>query len=426
MPNEFISPNWHVAFIHFPLGLLIIGVLIELFSFLWPRSSVRQAGRWMILIGALSSIPALTLGLYALRDVVAPGAVDLHQGWQEISQRSPWSERQWSLMNWHVITMSVATGLAVLGAIVWLAASDEMRGRLRLPAALVVLVGAGLMIVGAWHSGEAVYRYGTAVELTETAGSPNSAGELASLSLGATAPAGPGQRAGEQESVQQHEGARDHARAGAAGPAATPPTGSRVAHYIPPLQLHLLLAGITVAIAAGAIGLTFRRWSQPVLTGQRERIETRLGPELRPETPPQPIGAGEPPRPTAPLVVEGPGGVTAVYPARFWVIAAVTGALTALAGLWFTGDWKLEEGLEAVRERGQTQEGLRLFMHLVFGSSIFLLIVLLAIITRVTRRWKGVVIFFVILLLLAVVAQMWLGILMLFDSHHGPLTGFQT
>jgi hypothetical protein len=38
-----------------------------------------------------------------------------------------------------------------------------------------------------------------------------------------------------------------------------------------------------------------------------------------------------------------------------------------------------------------------------------------------SRFWTGL---FIALLLLAVTAQMWLGILLLFDSHHGPVTGF--
>lgn len=53
MAEQFISPNWHVILIHYPLGLLAVGILIEFFSFLgWRRSGFRTAGRWMILLGA--------------------------------------------------------------------------------------------------------------------------------------------------------------------------------------------------------------------------------------------------------------------------------------------------------------------------------------------------------------------------------------
>jgi hypothetical protein len=42
MHDEFIHPNWHVILIHLPLGLLGVGVVIELLSFLWRRSGVSR------------------------------------------------------------------------------------------------------------------------------------------------------------------------------------------------------------------------------------------------------------------------------------------------------------------------------------------------------------------------------------------------
>src|ERR671913_975676 len=70
VPKEFINPNLHVILIHYPLGLLVVGTLIELFSFLgWRRSAFRAAGRWMLLLGILSLAPTMFSGLYALADV---------------------------------------------------------------------------------------------------------------------------------------------------------------------------------------------------------------------------------------------------------------------------------------------------------------------------------------------------------------------
>ena len=70
MAKEFINPNLHVILIHYPLGLLVVGTLIELFSFLgWRNSAFRAAGRWMLLIGILSLTPTMFSGLYALADV---------------------------------------------------------------------------------------------------------------------------------------------------------------------------------------------------------------------------------------------------------------------------------------------------------------------------------------------------------------------
>ena len=43
MHHEFVEPNLHAALIHVPLGLLLIGTLIELFArFFWRRSSFSK------------------------------------------------------------------------------------------------------------------------------------------------------------------------------------------------------------------------------------------------------------------------------------------------------------------------------------------------------------------------------------------------
>ena len=71
MADRFIVPNLHVALLHFPIALLLLGTAIEVFSFLWRRSGVRIAARWMILLGALSMLPAAASGMFAFSDVEA-------------------------------------------------------------------------------------------------------------------------------------------------------------------------------------------------------------------------------------------------------------------------------------------------------------------------------------------------------------------
>lgn len=419
MPHEFINPNWHVTFLHFPLGLLTIGVLIELFSFLWPHSSVRTAARWMILIGALTAIPTTTLGLYAMRDVVSPGPIDLHQRWSEVLPQSTWNDAQWEFMRRHIITMAIATGLFVIGAIAWLGATDEGRRKLHWPVLVAILIGVGVMLVGAWYSGEAVYQHGTAVMAASQTGTPPPQQTSGALAPPETAPTDTAETTSGHASpagVEAQTGP-PHVIEGT-----QPPSG--IMYYIPPLQLHLLLAGITVAVAAGAIGLTARRWSEPAIS-DRSRVETGPVPEMRQETPRPSVDTGESAAATPPVVVTTLTPITRVYPARFWLIALIFAVCTALAGLWFTGDWKLQAGLvEPLRGAGRRTEVQRLFFHVIFGVSIAILILLMSILTRWVHRWRGIKVLFIILLLLAVAVQMWLGILMLFDSHHGPLTGF--
>ena len=92
MVKEFVNPNLHVVLVHYPIGLLFAGVLIEAFSFLgWRRGGFRAAGRWMILLGALTGVPTALAGAYALVDVARqnlPADVASAQ-WKELAAASP-------------------------------------------------------------------------------------------------------------------------------------------------------------------------------------------------------------------------------------------------------------------------------------------------------------------------------------------------
>src|SRR5689334_6283436 len=70
VPEQLVNPNLHVMMIHFPIGLLFVGTIIEILAFMWRRSGFRAAGRWMILIGALAAIPAATTGMFAARQAM--------------------------------------------------------------------------------------------------------------------------------------------------------------------------------------------------------------------------------------------------------------------------------------------------------------------------------------------------------------------
>ena len=54
MAKEFINPNWHVILIHYPLGVFMLGLLLEVaFLIFRYQGAVRIAARWMIVLGAL-------------------------------------------------------------------------------------------------------------------------------------------------------------------------------------------------------------------------------------------------------------------------------------------------------------------------------------------------------------------------------------
>lgn len=380
MPNELIRPNWHVILIHYPLGLLAIGLLIEVFSFLWRRSTFRTAGRWMVLLGALLSVPALTTGLYAFRDVVAPGVAEPGDAWHEVVRQSPWSQEQWGLMRRHVLYASTGVGLSVLAVFVWLAVSDASRRRMHWPLVVVALAGLGALTVGAWYSGEAVYRHGTAVER-------------------------PGYDRPESES-RHDRGQAASDRGGAA---------FDVEAVVPPMQLHVLLAGLTVAAAVAALGLSVHWWNRE----RRFKVD-ELAEHLAAVGPPVTDAEGRP-------VVDEPEAVALVgtsasmpFPARYWLVTLVLGAGAFASGLWQSNDWQFQSW----SPDGWRDEP-RLAWHLTGGAAIAVTVLLLTLLTRFFRRWRAIGYLVGLLLVVLVAAQAWLGIAMLYDSTVGPLVGYQ-
>src|SRR4051794_26030864 len=173
MSGEFITPNWHVLLIHYPIALLTLGVLLELGTLCCPRSAARSAGRWMILLGALSAIPTGVLGIYALRDAAVPGPGDPEpMPWRQVVDRSPLSAAQWEFLSRHAWLNGLAVAAFLLAVLAWLVSAPAWREKLYWPLLGLLLVGLALLPAGAWHGGEAVYRYGTAVE---SAGGPTDA-----------------------------------------------------------------------------------------------------------------------------------------------------------------------------------------------------------------------------------------------------------
>jgi uncharacterized membrane protein len=391
MNGEFIHPNWHVILIHYPLGLLTIGLIIELLSLGWPRAGFRAAGRWMILLGGLLSVPTALAGVYAYRDVVVTRPIVPDLKWHEVVDRSRWSANQWESLSDHVWLNSLGAVAFAAVVVAWLAGTDTWRRRAYWPLMAVLLIGVGLLMAGAWHGGEMVYRYGTGVEL-----------------------AVPSAEASAYNRATTGAPARDaHSRANQG----EEPVASGVERYLPPLQLHMTLAGLAVAIALGALGLTIHVW--PRTPGPRPTVgqaESTVPAHLHPAMTNVPRAPGEP----QPVVVEPPR----VFPGRFWLAAGVVAVVAAVAGAWSfmrgVSGAALRSNVELLKDPSHR----RVLAHVIFGVSIVVITVVLAGLTRWARRQRAVAGVFASLLVLVVAVQVWLGVLMLFDSHEGPLTGF--
>jgi uncharacterized membrane protein len=448
MSQDFINPNWHIIFIHYPLGLLGIGILIELFSFFWRRSGFRAAGRWMILLGALLSIPTVFLGLFALVDVARINNDNAFGHWQELVASSPLTTNHdghaWEMLIEHMWYQIASTGVFVLVVVVWLACSDLWRKRLHIPLLVLLLGGAAAMVIGAWHGGEAVYRHGVGVQ-----------NQTAHLGDG---PAARHQEGGVAWATTRPTGATTQPAAAGRDPSVnvtaeqqteTETSKKDLEYYVMPVQLHVTLAGLAVAVSLAALGLSIRRVSEsrpaddadPYLKeGERvTEIREPLGmtsEQLRDEEGRLRVDESDEVGADTDVHIKresrSPAG-------RFWLLAALVAATASLAGFWALADES--DALATAQAEGVGFVGYlwklvtspdlndgsilnRRFVHVVTGTSIVLLPLVMAGLVRWAPRKKLWLWIFAVLLLLAVAVQAWLGILLMFDTPVGPVTGF--
>lgn len=372
-----IVPNWHAILIHFPLALLSLGMFIEILSPFWRHGAFRKAGRWMLLLGTLLAIPAVTTGLYAMKSVVGG-----HGGWHQRVGESTLTADQWTMLIRHLWWSVAGVGCFIVAVILWLGGSDAFRRRLHWPLLIVAVAGIVCLISGGWHGGEMVY--GQAVAVANVS-SKSTSTTSATGGVAATAPA-----------IQSAPAASgDKLLPGIT--LATP-----IRQTIQPLQLHLLLAGLTFALAAVALGLSFR-----ALAEYRQGVSASADPYSGLSQDERIIDAlrGDEMTRMNPL---------AYPPARFWILALILALGTAAAGLWSERMWDWARA-QSVLERH------RALAHALGGSAIIVLSLLLAIATRFARRRGWLLGVLSLLLILAVAAQIWLGVLITFDSSKGPV-----
>ncbi|MDP9174550.1 MAG: hypothetical protein M3O30_11880 [Planctomycetota bacterium] len=385
---RFIIPNFHVILIHFPLAFLGFGLLIEIFSFLWRRSSFRLAGRWMILLGTLLLLPATTSGIYAFFDIVGHGQTET-DSWADLKASSGFSATDWQLARNHILFNSLGAALALIAVVGWIGSSDRWRRKLYLPGMAALVISMGLITAGAWHGGEMVYRQGFGVE----------------------------------------------GRQGVLQPQATPPTElqDKIEFYAPRMQLHIIMAGLVFAMSAAALGLSLRRsWLVDDLVVRQMPTEHAAA-ELASVSK---VGSSDPQTVSATPLAHDPSNSTVISTiapqmpcARFWVLAAGLALLTILGG-FYAGDFvkmpqvldwdRVNRTLGMIKSPGER----RMALHIIFGVSILLLILILAILAQWTPRKHVPLGVISGLLILIMAGQVWMGILLLYDGP-GPILRFK-
>jgi hypothetical protein len=111
--------------------------------------------------------------------------------------------------------------------------------------------------------------------------------------------------------------------------------------------------------------------------------------------------------------------------------------ITAIFGLWvlaraadynifdYRGLWQQVRNPDQLNGSGggieESMKLTRLLAHVIAGSGIIVLTLLLSIFTRIAPRKKFFVLILGLLLLATIAAQVWLGTLLLFDTNSGSI-----
>ena len=369
--RHLISPNLHVIMVHFPLGIFVFGLFLEVFSFLWRRSTVRLAARWMILFGGLFAVPAALSGIDAYTDVMP---------------KSGFKPEVLALLQKHVLFTSIGAGLAALGVTVAIGLSDHWRKRLYFPVLLILIAGAGLMMFGAHFGGEGVYlgKVAVAIRGEKTTGFEYyvparsthvlAAGLAIAMSLGAL---GTSLRA-----LSTHQVVRDEVEA--------------------EQELAELEArnSLVAPMAAPAV------------------VETRPG-----------FGDAAVSRVVTTQVVVPPARVPS---SRFWLLGALLFLVTLGLGVWYLVSQeqsipvsqmsasRIVYQVRSTATADKFKENRRGF-HIVLGCCLVIMPLILAAAVRWAAGSRFLVGILCAIMVLATAFELWIGILLIRDSPTGPL-----
>lgn len=383
-----ISPNMHAILVHFPLGIFVFGLFLEVFGLaFWRRSSARAAAHWMILFGGLMAIPAALTGIDAYWDVMN-------------HSRGEITDLQRALLYKHLLITSIGGGLAALTVTAALGWVDVWRRRvwLYIPLLLLLIVAAGLLTFGSHFGGEGIYLEGTAIRLK---GEPSVgfeywapaqsthlllAGLAAAVTLGAV---GMSIRVLHRNRVVEEEAVTDRELAALNG--GEPDLAGRPADptVAPPV----------VTVRAGA---------NDMIVARTLNADATLNPPRIPSS-------------------------------RFWLLSTVLFLLTLGFGVWLLisvedSEWMANNKPTAsavwheVYSTATTTKTLsqnRRGVHIVLGAGLVIFPLILALAVRFMPRRRVIVGVLCLIVLLLLTAEIWIGVLLLNDASEGPLFRFK-
>jgi uncharacterized membrane protein len=135
---------FHPAFVHFSVAFLVVGGLCESVGAFVGNERARRFGNALILLGVLSLLATVVTGYLAVNSIELP-----HGATAEVDRHEK--------VGWLVAAVFVA-------GLFWKAwFRGELPQEHRIPHALLLLLGVGLVVYGALLGGEMVYLNGVGV-----------------------------------------------------------------------------------------------------------------------------------------------------------------------------------------------------------------------------------------------------------------------
>jgi uncharacterized membrane protein len=387
--KHLISPNIHVIAVHFPLGVFVLGLILEVLGLLlWRRSTARVAAKWMILLGGLLAIPAAMSGVDAYEDVRdhTKHAVKTDEG--ATIQVAGLSDTQFEPMRRHILWTGIGAGLAALMVTVYLGMSDLWRRRAYAPILLALLAAAFMMSYGAHWGGEGIYLQGVAVQMKYA-------------------------------------------------------TATGFEWWVPARSTHILFAGLAMAVSLGALGATLRMLAMQRVVIRDEQADEELAaltndPQTTFQTPPP-----APRRVTDDMSMARTLNADAAIPpartpvGRFWFLGALLFVAALGLGVWYQISLKspefdmstasaktvFAEMTKAATHSSKVAEN-RIGVHIVLGIFLAILPLLLAVVARFMSRARAVVAVLCLFMILLIGAEIWIGVLLSVRGAEGPIYKF--
>lgn len=188
--------NWHPAFVHFPIALLLAALVLEILAALSRKESLRHGATCCLVLGAVGGLAAMVTGLQAEETV-------RH------------SEAAHEIMETHeklgIAVFILAAALSIVRLLGW-----DRTAAARAVFTLALAATVALVLYGGYLGGRMVYEFGvgTSLAAVQAEGSEEASPE----------PSGHSREPEEEEQAEDDEGDEEEHQAAPARPSSEGPT----------------------------------------------------------------------------------------------------------------------------------------------------------------------------------------------------------